>query len=466
MKRRVAIIGGGPAGIAAAIRLAEAGWQPVLIEARKRLGGRASSIHDSRTGLLLDNCQHVLLGCCTNLLDFYSRLRVIDLIRWHRKLHWTKGHGLIDTLKAGLTPAPLHLARSLRRMQMFSAEEKRDIKAAMKRMVRMGAKGRIAWTGRTFAEFLEDCGQKESAAYDFWSTVIVSTCNLSVERVSAATAIQVFQDGFLGNRWSYTLGTPTVPLVELYDSAADTIEAAGGEVQLGATARSIGYDGNRVTGVVTSNGLVEAARVIAAVPPDRLSGLISNAMHRADTRLRELDRISFSPILGVHLLFDQKVMELPHLAIVDRPLHWLFNKGVGAYGRQHLSAVISAADEWMHLEEIEIIRRVIDDVHYVLPGARGIDPIEARAVKERHATFAPTPGVDEFRPSAKPGTIGLGGGGIHNLYLAGDWCDTGWPATMESAVRSGYAAAAAITGTGGVVEDIPPGWLARRLGLK
>ena len=343
VKRRVAIIGGGPAGVAAALRLAEAGWQPVLIEARKRLGGRASSFPDPRTGLMLDNCQHVLLGCCTNLLDFYSRLGVIDLIRWHRKIHWTKGHGLIDTLKSGLMPAPLHLARSLKRMQMFDSEEKRDIKTVMKRMVRMGAKGRFEWSGRTFAEFLDDCGKKDSAAYDFWNTIIVSTCNLNVEQVSAATAIQIFQDGFLGNRWSYTLGTPTVPLVELYDSAPDIIQAAGGEVHLGATATAISYDGNRVTGVVTSQGLVEAARVIAAVPPDRLVKIVSNAMRTADTRLRDLEQITFSPILGVHLLFDQEVMELPHLAIVDRPLHWLFNKGVGKDGRQHLCAVITSS---------------------------------------------------------------------------------------------------------------------------
>ena len=466
MKRPIAIIGGGLAGIAAALRLLEADCRPTIIETRKHLGGRATSFADPRTGLILDNCQHVLLCCCTNLIDLYDRLGVLDLIRWHRTLNWTRGRGLIDRMRAGLLPAPLHMAGSLRRMSMFSRDEKRAIARAMRRLVRLGGKGRLEWRDRTFAEFLAEQEQPESIIRDFWNTVIASACNLDVHRVSAAMALMVIQEGFLANRWSYTMGMLTVPLLDLYVPAARMIEEGGGEIHLGTSARAIGYDGKRITGVVTEAGLIEAAAVISTVPFDRLDALVSDIMRAADLRLTCLDKLEISPILGAYLLFEEPVMELPHLVLVDRGVHWLFNKGLDEDGRQLVHAVISVADEWMPLAEDEIVRRVLEDLYHALPGARGIAPIAARAIKEKRATFAPTPESDQYRPGVAPGYVGMGGGGIPNLYLAGDWCDTGWPATMESAVRSGYAAAAALTGQGGVIDDVPPSWLARRLGLK
>ena len=153
---------------------------------------------------------------------------------------------------------------------------------------------------------------------------------------------------------------------------------------------------------------------------------------------------------------------------MQQPL--LFNRGgpvagVDEAGRQHIHAVVSCAESWMPLDEDQIVRRVVDDVHDVLPASKGLAPLDARAVKERRATFAATPEVEPLRPAVEPGYVGVGGGGIENLYLAGDWCDNGWPATMEGAVRTGYTAAAAVTGEGGVIEEVPSGWLARWLGL-
>jgi zeta-carotene desaturase len=464
--RRVAIIGGGLAGIAAALRLAEASWTPVVIETRKRLGGRATSFVDPRSGRVLDNCQHVLLGCCTNLIDLYERLGVGDRIAWHRSLYWTRGHGVIDEMRAGMLPAPAHLARSMARMRTFTDDEKRHVRRAMWRLVRLGAKGCHAWRDRTFADFLIDCDQPAGVVRSFWNAVVVGACNLDVERVSAAVAMKVFREGFLANRWSYTMGLPTVPLVDLYDPAVEAIEAAGGSVRLGVSARAIRFDGRRVGGVVTSDGNVDAAAVVAAVPFDRLDKLVSSAMRDVDARLGGLDRLDVSPILGVHLTFERPIMEMPHLVLVDRDVHWLFEKGIDADGRQHVHAVVSGADDWMEMDEEAIVDRVMADVHHVLPGARGLAPVDARAVKEKRATFAATPEAERLRPAVEPGYVGLAGGGIENLMLAGDWCDTGWPATMEGAVRAGYAAAAAITGEGGVVEDVPPGRLAALLGLR
>ncbi len=495
MKRRVAIIGGGLAGIAAALRIADQGETPILIESRKRLGGRATSLTDPRSGATIDNCQHVLLGCCTNLIDLYDRLHVLDDIEWHKKLYWTAGgrDAKVDIVKAGWLPAPLHLTGSFWRMTILSRDSKRAISRAMLRMIRMGQRGRFAWTNRTFSEFLNDCDQPGQAVTRFWEPIIVSACNLSVDKVSAAYALQVFQDGFLANRWSYTMGLSRVPLAKLYDIVENEIAAAGGELHLGVSAKAIAFDGRRVTGVITDEGMIDASATIAAVPFDRLDKLCSEILKQSDRRLQSLDRLQVSPILGVHLWFDQVIMDLPHLVAVEPPhgVQWLFNKGVASDGAnriQHLHAVISAADSWMALSEDEIVRRVMTDVHHVLPRSLGLQPIDARAIKEKRATFAPTPSVDALRPAAAAEYAG--GKGVENLFLAGDWCDTGWPATMEGAVRSGYTAAHAalkrlrMTDANiavapesktsassaidreGLVDDVPPGLLARMLGLR
>jgi zeta-carotene desaturase len=175
------------------------------------------------------------------------------------------------------------------------------------------------------------------------------------------------------------------------------------------------------------------------------------------------------------LYFDRPIMDVPHLVLVDPPqgVQWLFNKGesvgndaTNASANHHIHAVISAADDWMEHEESEIVRRVMADVHHALPQSRGIEPVEARTIKEKRATFAAVPGVDALRPTVSPSVVG--GPGVDNLFLAGDWTDTGWPATMEGAVRSGYMAAAAIVGDDntGPVNDLAPGPLARLLGLR
>ena len=460
------IVGGGLAGIAAAIRLLGTECTPVLIESRKRLGGRATSYAEPRSGEIIDNCQHVLMGCCTNLIDLYHRLDVIEHIDWRRTLYWTHRDGEIDQIGAGRLPAPLHLARAFSRLSFLDRTERAQVRRAMWRMLRMGRKGRFVWRQRTFAEFLEELGQGDSVIRKFWDVIVTSACNLDVKRVGAAHALQVFQEGFLADRWSYTMGVPTVPLGQLYATVAERITGDGGEVLLGASALAIAFNGDRVTGVITQAGPVDGAAVIAAVPFDRLDRLVSDTMRQADTRLHSLREFEVSPILGVHLWFDQQILEVPHLVLAGYDVQWLFNKGVDDRGRQHVHAVISAADDWMDLDEQSIVSRVMRDLHAALPNTVGLAPIQVRSIKEKRATFAATPESDRLRPSAAAGYVGSTGGGIKNLYLAGDWCDTGWPATMEGAVRSGYSAAQAVSGEGGVVEDVPAAWLSRLLGLR
>lgn len=470
--KRVAIVGGGIAGLAAAIRIADAGWSPILIESRKRLGGRATSFDDPRSGRVLDNCQHVVMGCCTNLVDFYDRIGVLDQIQWHRETYWAAPPGRPNQLRASILPAPLHFTRAFLGLRFLSWNTKVAIGRAMFAMVRLGVAGRLQWRNQTFAAYLESLNQPKEAVDCFWEPIVVGACNLSIHEVAAHLAMKVVQEGFLAGKWNSAIGIATTDLRSLYDPAAEKIRKAGGEIQLGTSAMGIAYDGIRTTGVVTQDGMVNAAAVIATVPPDRLAKLSSLPMRTADSRLQALDKITFSPIVGVHLFFESEIMScmgnrIPHLILPGRSTHWLFDKGRDAKGLYHVHAVISAAEEWVDLDESAIAARVLEDIHWALPGARGLEPVEVRSVKEKRATFRGTPDIEELRPSTIPGVSGGGSGvGISNLYLAGDYCDTGWPATMEGAVRSGYQAAHAVTGEGGVVPDIPTARTARWLGLR
>ncbi|MEM7228943.1 MAG: hydroxysqualene dehydroxylase HpnE [Planctomycetota bacterium] len=461
MTKRAVVVGGGLAGLAAAIRLAEQGWTPIVLETRKRLGGRATSFVDPKSGATLDNCQHVLLGCCTNLIDFYRRIEVESLIEWHETLYWTRGGGTIDLLRANWMPAPLHLSSAFNRLSLFDRRQRREIARGMWAMIRLGTATHEA-SSTTFADLLREWGQSDAVIRDFWNTVIVSACNLDVWQVSARYALQVFQEGFLANRDAYVMGLSTVPLERLYDPAARSIEQAGGEIRTGVSVSGLVFDGSTMTGVETREGVVDADAVVVAVPPDRLHTLTTDDMRRADARLDGIEKVTCSPILGVHVQYEQAVMPEPHLVLVDMGTHWLFNRGVAADGSQWIHAVISAADAWMELDEATIIDRVADDIRNAYPAIGDARPTAGRAIKEKRATFAPVPGVDAFRPDVAP----MSGAGISNLYIAGDWTNTGWPATMEGAVRSGYAAAAACSAHGGIVDDIPSAWLARRLGLK
>lgn len=467
--RSAVVIGGGIAGLACALRLAESGVQVTVLETRRKLGGRATSFTDPRTGEVLDNCQHVLMGCCTNLLDFYERLSVTDAIEWHPRVYWANPPHAPDVMKPGLLPAPAHFTESFAAMRMLSLSAKRAVARAMWRMLRMGATGRAQWEGRTFNEFLLETKQPADVVTRFWSPVVVSACNLDVDEVSAAAAMQVFQEGFLANRQAPLMGLSKVPLVRLYDPAEGAIIAAGGEVRMGVSALSIAFDGVRVTGVVTDEGVFSADVIISTVPADRLAKLLSATAIARDRRLQHLDEVGSSPILGVHLRFPCRVMEFPHLVLPGRATQWLFAKDVDgapvdADGSQHIHAVISGARDWMELTEQEIAQRVLADIRWALPAAQGVEPLSVRSVKEKRATFAIVPGFERIRPRAAVDGFDPHGG-IRNLFLAGDWTRTGWPATMEGAVRSGYLAAGAVLGTRLLVADLAPARLARMLGV-
>jgi zeta-carotene desaturase len=445
------VVGGGLAGIACAVRLAERGVAVTVLETRKKLGGRATSFQDVRSGRWLDNCQHVVLGCCTNYLDLLGRLGVREKLVWTREQHWIEEGGRVSVIRPGVFPAPAHFTGSFLGASFLTMGEKAQVARACSRILRVD---RDKHAGETFAAFLGACGQSERVVRRFWAPVVVSACNLDVERVSAAAALHVFQEGFLANVHAADIGVPGVPLLELYEGVEALIASAGGRVVLGEGVEAIDEQG------ATSSGGVryDAEAVVCAVPVERVNRLVNEGVRAKDDRFDALESFTHSPILGVHLTFDRPVMpEFPHAVLVDRPTQWLFRKDVGG---AYLHAVISAADAWVSLPEEEIGERVLADVRACLPAAREARLISVRAVKEKLATFAPIPGIERARPGVS---------GSSRIFLAGDYTDTGWPATMEGATRSGYAAAAAVLGCpleSVLVPDLPVAALARVAGLR
>lgn len=430
----VIIVGAGVAGIAAAIRLAEQGVRVLLLETRKKLGGRATSFTDVRTGETLDNCQHVALACCVNYLDLLKRLEVDNLLRWTSRLYWIEAGGRVSTLKPGLFPAPAHLTESFATAHFLSLSEKTAIARAMLAILRKSA--REPRGARPFSDWLIERRQPQSAIDSFWSPIVVSACNLPCHRVDAAAALKVFREGFLATKGASRMSLSAVPLVRLYDPAEAHIRAANGEIKLGVSAQRI-----TPRSVHTTDGQTYHARhVICAVPPERAAKLIDPELFKSDPRLPALSRFEHSPILGVHLTFDRPISDLPHAVLVNRPTQWIFRKSEEGEMVQRWHAVISAADDWMHLEEHQIAHRVLVDLHACIPESRNARLVNARPVKEKRATFADTPAIEPLRPDT------LGPSGASGLILAGDHTNTGWPATMEGAARSGYLAAGAILG--------------------
>ncbi|MFM9959418.1 MAG: hydroxysqualene dehydroxylase HpnE [Phycisphaerales bacterium] len=369
------------------------------------------------------------MGCCTNYFDLCRRLGVIQHMRWTNHTTWVEAGGRTSVMSPWSLPTPAHLAPGLMGAKFLSFADKAAISSAMAALLR---EDRRACRGITFAQWLSRHDQPQSARRKFWEPVIVSACNLALERVCAATAIHVFQEGFLANRDASAIAVSGVPLVALYDGAANVIAGgAGGAVRLGTSVERVWADRVRLS----SGEVIGADRVVLATTFERARRLIDEETRATDDRFAALDAITHSPILGVHMVFDRPVLPHPHAVLVDRPTQWVFRKDDNGC---KIHAVISGADEWMDLDEAQITRRVLDDIQACFPDADGgASLLASRPVKEKLATFAPTIEMESRRVAVQ---------GPSGIVLAGDYVDTGWPATMEGAVRAGIMAAAAVLG--------------------
>ncbi len=438
------MIGGGLAGLASAVALAEAGIEVQLCEKRPHLGGRATS-YTLPDGTEVDNCQHVTLGCCTNLADFYRRAGAAGKIRFYDRLYFVDRHGRRSTMEASKLPPPLHMAPSFLFFGALTFADKRSIARALLTIARSGGQppgiesvSMLAW--------LQRMKQTQGAIERFWRVVLVSALDEELARTDARYGIEVFWKAFLGSRGGYRVGIPSVPLGDIYEGCRQTIERRGRPVRLRTGVREIRVRDRRFSEAVLEDGSeVSADACIVAVPHNVVLGLFPKEMGEPGGMLEGLDHIRSSPITGVHFWFDREVMREPFLTLLDHTTQWVFNKtllyGQAATGGQYLQLVISASYDLVPRSRQEIIDLCRRELADILPASRDARLTKATVIKEVMATFSPEPGVDRYRPAQKTS--------VENLYLAGDWTRTGWPSTMEGAVRSGYLAAeAALAGFG------------------
>jgi squalene-associated FAD-dependent desaturase len=459
---KVAVVGGGLAGLAAASALADTGLQVTLFERRAYLGGRASSYQHPGTGEVVDNCQHVLLGCCTNLIQFYERLGVEDKIRWFDNLTFLEPGGRASVIGPSFLPAPLHTAPAFLRATCLGIQDKLGIAAAMAALTPMTPKD----TGESFLTWLRRHGQTDRAIERFWKTVLVSALNEDVERVSVPSAAQVMRESFLKSSTAGRMGIPTVPLTDLYQSAAEYIRVRGGDVQFRASVESFRAEFAGVD-LCLATGDQRFDFVVFAVPFDVLSQILP-ATTAADPLRQTLAHFKTSPITGVHLWFDRQITDLDHAVLLDRTIQWMFHKSKLLENKQtkqngsYVELVVSSSKSLVEKSRAEITELALAELREFFPEARSANLVKSTVIKEVHATYSPQPGVEHYRPASE--TV------WPRIFLAGDWTATGWPATMEGAVRSGYAAAQRVAWVAGVrdaaflVPDLPPSGFMRLFG--
>ncbi len=426
--RDVIVVGGGLSGLAAAAALGGAGYRVELLESRAFLGGRATSYPvpggGDETPEVIDNCQHILLRCCVNLLDFYERLGVAGRIQFHKRFFFVEPGGRTSVLESGMLPAPAHFTGAFLNLRFLDLKDKlsvaRGLLALKAERRKRGDLDRI-----TMGQWLREKKQTPRAVERFWRQVLVSAINEELDRMAALHGFQVFWLGFLASSTSYQMGVPAIPLGELYGSDAWR-RVPNVRISFRSSVERVQFEADAATGVVVNGDLWKADHYLLAVPFERVPALAPGL---------DLDLTGFchSPITGIHLWFDRPITNLPHATLLDRTIQWMFNKGDGRY----LQLVVSASRSLLDMPRNDVIALALKELADFFPAVREAKLEKAHVVKEVRATFSAKPGLEDARPRA---TTRYG-----NLFLAGDWTRSGWPATMEGAVRSGYLAAEAVT---------------------
>lgn len=426
---RIGVVGGGLAGIAAALSAADAGSEVVLFERRGTLGGLTSSIE--RNGLWFDNGQHVFLRCCTAYRQLLERLGASEDVRLQRRLEVPvlAPDGTRSTIRRTALPAPLHLAGSLAKYRHLSTAERLRLLRPVLALKRLHVDDPDL-DAVTFASWLAARGQSARAIDHLWNLIALPTINVPAADASLALAVKVFREGLLDRADAGDIGWSRVPLVELHGRrAAQALEAAGVEVRL--------LDGvDRIEPARHGEFEVRGRRavrcvdaVIIATPPHITAAL--GTLLPADTA----QRLGMSPIVNVHLVLDRRVTDLEMFAAVDSKIQFVFDRTTssGLRDGQCLSVSLSAADAYVGRGSDDLVTAFFASLCELLPSASQASVVDGVVTRERGATIRGVPGIGALRPPTSTATDGL--------FLAGAWCDTGWPATMEGAVRSGLAAA-------------------------
>jgi squalene-associated FAD-dependent desaturase len=461
-KYKVTVVGAGLAGLSAGCALADAGFKVTLLERRPYIGGRASSYQHPGTGEVVDNCQHVLLGCCTNLLNLYDRFGAADKIRWFDSLTFVEPGGRRSVIGPSFLPAPFHTAPSFLAADSLGFGDKLAISRAMMALLT----GLPEDTSEDFLAWLKRHGQTERAIDRFWKVVLVSALNEDLDRTSIRYAAQVFRESFMKSAGAGRMGVPMVPLTELYSAGADYITKRGGTVKLRSSIDSIALQSN---GVKINSGAESYLSdfVVLAVPYHTLGKMLPPG-ESSEHLSTELAKFESSPITGIHLWFDREISDLDHAVLLDRTIQWMFHKskllakssnnGNKPTSGSYVELVVSSSKTLVDMPRGEIIELALKELAEFFPAVAEAKLIKSTVIKEIYATYSALPQSDLYRPKSVTAWP--------RIFLAGDWTATGWPATMEGAVRSGYMAAEALTASlkmpdKFLVSDLPASGLMR-----
>jgi squalene-associated FAD-dependent desaturase len=444
----ILIIGAGAAGLAAAVALSGAGASVSLLERKPFVGGRAYSYPHPALNEVVDS-QHVLLGCCTNLVDLCNLSGASDHIRWYDTITFLEPSTRStpsrrsDIAPTGL-PSPGHSALSFLRAPMLSLEDKARIGLGLLEFFRSYP----ASDTEPFSAWLNRTHQTERAIRHFWEPIIVGTLNDNFDRCSTRYAGQVFHESFLKSAEGGRLGIPSQPLSDFYAAIASLAAQQGTALYPRTSVERIDLLPKGLWQVTASNGdRHQAPNLLLALPFEQTARLLATLPETSVPRQRiepSLSHFTHAPITTIHLWFDRPVTDLEHAALLDTRIQWMFNKTLirrleptaASTDGQYLELVISASFSELRQTSEQILAFALVELARFFPSIREAKLLKSGVLKEARATFSVTPGLDRFRPTPDaPGD---------NLYLAGDWTLSGWPATMEGAVRSGRLAAEAI----------------------
>jgi squalene-associated FAD-dependent desaturase len=487
----VAVVGGGLAGLAAACALSNTGFHVTLFEKRPFLGGRASSYEHPGTGEVVDNCQHVLFRVCTNLVEFYERIGVADQIRWYDEMTFIEPGGRTSKMKSSSLPAPLHTAPSFFGLSFLSAADKLAVARALVPLTLTEQRD----TGQSFQQWLDRHGQTKNAVERFWRPILISALSEELDHISISAAAQVVRES-MKSPAARQMGVPAMPLTDLYNAAGEYIRAHGGVLHFREPVEGFAADAAQVQLQLRNQDSKEGAPplsqrslqgqggdfdfLILALPFEALDKILPQSPESAPIR-EQISHFENSPITGIHLWFDRQISDLDHAVLLDRTIQWMFHKsrlqpmraqrtagsnGVlevrndreghdfsravdasdqrgpsAPEGGSYIELVVSSSKSLIDKSRAEIVDLALQEVREFFPAARQANLIKSTVIKEVNATYSPRPGIDAHRPM--PITV------WPRVFLAGDWTATGWPATMEGAVRSGYLAAEALAHAAG-----------------
>jgi squalene-associated FAD-dependent desaturase len=463
--REVVVVGAGVAGLNAAAALAKDGAKVTLLERRAFVGGRAYSYEHPALNEVVDS-QHVLLGCCTNLIDFCAGAGVKDKIRWYDRQTFLTPDGGVSTIEASALPAPLQYAGSFLHSSVLAAVDKVAIARGLMGFTR-GNKGSDE---ESTAQWYRRTGQTQRAIRHFWEPILLATLNDNAAHCSMKYAGKVFYELFLKTPTGGRLGIPTVPLSEFYGAGAALIERLGGHVEMRSGVDSLAQQPDGGWLLRTADRDLQAENVILALPFEQTRRLMEGAeligasgeAARKDVMDR-MEKFTASPFISVLLWYDKQITDLDHAWLLDTTIQWFFHKsrirGYDAAAGSYAELVIAGSKRELAMTREEILALALNELERFFPAVRRARLIKSGLLKEARATFSVTPGLDIYRPCQRSE--------LRGLYLAGDWTATDWPSTMEGAARSGRLAAGEMAGGRErfLTPDLAPSglmrWLAR-----